>query len=126
MRIRVWSRMFKLAIILALIENQKENNIDGKLFSVDGNDKWLNNILNLIPKNFLEYSSFLYSKPKISSYNNQIISFHENLPDVSPNFIYLDGPSHRDVEGDIKNIMFKENKLKITKESLSMLKNIEE
>lgn len=110
------------AIILALIENQKENNIDGKLFSVDGNDKWLSNILKLLPKNFLEYSSFLYSKPKISSFNNQIISMHDDLPDISPNFIYLDGPSHRDVEGDIKNIMFKEKIIEDNKSKFKYIK----
>tara|TARA_B110000037_G_C17012322_1_gene461841 strand:+ start:195 stop:995 length:801 start_codon:yes stop_codon:yes gene_type:complete len=95
-----------IAICLALKENELKNKISGRLFSVDGNEDWIKNTENKIANDLKKYVQFHYSKASISSHNGQIVSYHNNLPNVSPNFIYLDGPSPLDVGGNINGISF--------------------
>tara|TARA_B110000008_G_C16797947_1_gene495428 strand:+ start:32 stop:808 length:777 start_codon:yes stop_codon:yes gene_type:complete len=100
-----------IAICLALKDNQTEDNILGRLFSIDGNQEWIKNTENKVDDDLKKFVTFHYSKSKITNYNGQIASLHESLPDVSPNFIYLDGPSPLDVGGDINGISFNSKNL---------------
>ena len=101
-----------IAITLALKKNCEKNNILGKLFSVDGNEKWLENTKNKLDKNLLDYVKFYYSKPYISKYKDQLVTYHEVLPDISPNFIYLDGPAPDDVVNTLNGITFNSKTIK--------------
>ncbi len=108
-----------IAICLALKENKDKENISGKLFSVDGNEEWIKNTENKVDNELKEFVKFHYSKTKITKYNGQVSSLHEDLPDVSPNFIYLDGPSPLDVEGEINGITFNsKNKKNLNKNDI--------
>ena len=97
---------------LALKENESKNNILGKLFSVDGNKEWIENTKSKISKDLKKYVQFHFSKATIAKHNGSIVSFHESLPNVSPNLIYLDGPSPLDVGGNIHGLSFQSKPIK--------------
>ena len=59
-----------------------------------------------IDKDLKEYIQFHFSRAIISNYKGQVVSFHETLPNVSPNLIYLDGPSPSDVSVNINGLSF--------------------
>ncbi len=95
-----------IAIALALKKNNEIKNIEGKLFTVDGNKKWIENTKNKLHKDLSNYVKFYYSQPYISKFRDQLVTYHETLPDISPNFIYLDGPAPNDVVNDINGLSF--------------------
>ena len=101
-----------IAIGLALKENDLKDKIVGRLISVDGNKKWIENTKKKIDNELKEYIQFHFSKAVISTYNGQIVSLHESLPNVSPNLIYLDGPSPLDVSGNINGLSFQSKPIK--------------
>ena len=95
-----------ITIALALKKNHEKSKVSGKLFSVDGNEKWLDNTKNKLHEDLADYVKFYYSKPYISKFKDQLVTYHEVLPDISPNFIYLDGPAPDDVVNSINGITF--------------------
>lgn len=47
-----------------------------------------------------------YSAVKAGTYQDQMCSYYQKLPDIVPDFIYLDGPSPSDVKGNINGMTF--------------------
>ena len=95
-----------IAICVALKNNFEKFGVDGRLYSVDANQKWILNTEKKISSELKKFVKFHYSDAEIKIINNQIVSLHKNLPDISPNFIYLDGPSPLDVRGSINGLSF--------------------
>lgn len=102
-----------IAISLALKDNWEKDKVMGNLYTVDGNEKWLLNTQNKMKSDLKKFVKFHFSKAFISTHNGQLVTFHEKLPDVVPNFIYLDGPSPHDVEGNIKGLSFNKTSRRI-------------
>ena len=48
--------------------------------------------------------SFHYSECKVSTFNGRICTFYEDIPNICPDLIYLDGPDPRFVDGTVRNI----------------------
>jgi hypothetical protein len=96
-----------IAFALAAKVNEEKESFETRIFSIDSNINWIKNSENKLSPVLKKYVNFQYSKTKIINCKQQIASIHENLPDISPNLIYLDGPSGEDVDGDIYNISFK-------------------
>jgi hypothetical protein len=44
---------------------------------------------------------------QVGNFNGQLCHYYVNLPDIVPDFIYLDGPDPKDVNGDINGLSFK-------------------
>ena len=101
-----------IVIALALKENELKDKISGRLFSVDGNQYWIENTKKKIAEDLKKYVQFHFSKAIISNYNGHVTSIHESLPNVSPNLIYLDGPSPEDVIGNINGLSFQSKSIK--------------
>ena len=58
-------------------------------------------------QNFLKnYVSFNYSQVRINILNGQIVSLFDQLPDISPDIILLDGPNPESVKGSYKGLKF--------------------
>ena len=93
-----------IAICLALREIKAKENFIGKLISVEGNKKWFDNTKNKINDDLKPFVKIKYSASNSILIDNQLASLHESLPNVSPNFIYLDGPSQFNVKKDINGI----------------------
>lgn len=77
-----------------------------QVFSVDGSEGWLNYWRNELVDCLTGFVNFCYSGVKIGQWMGQVCSFYERLPDIVPDFIYLDGPDPAQVEGDIHGLSF--------------------
>jgi len=53
--------------------------------------------------------NFLYSKCRMTTFNNQICSEYQKLPNIVPDFIYLDGPDLDRLEGNTCGINLSKN-----------------
>lgn len=79
-----------------------------KVFSIDSNKKYLNLFKKKIPKKLLKFINLSYSSASITTFNDQICSKLNKIPNVTPDFIYVDGPSFLDVKGNIDGVHFKD------------------
>ncbi|NBO85594.1 MAG: hypothetical protein EBV38_04035 [Burkholderiaceae bacterium] len=87
-----------IAHALAKLANANPKNAY-KLYSIDGSKHWTEVTRAKIPKDLQSFVDLRYSKPIITRFNDRICHRHEQLPNITPDFIYLDGPSPYDVEG---------------------------
>jgi len=79
-----------------------------KLFSIDSNKKYLEIFKKTIPKSLLQFVNLNYSTASITTFKDQICSKLDKIPNITPDFIYVDGPSFLDVKGNIDGIHFKD------------------
>ena len=63
------------------------------IYSVEENKHFLNITKKRIPKHLLNYISLIFNKVDIINYQGKFALKHRNLPNISPDLIYLDGPS---------------------------------
>jgi len=96
-----------ICICLALKENEK-NGFNGQLYTVDAEKFWLENTESKLPPDLKKYVTFHYSPCSVTIINNQLATRFENLPNISPNFIYIDGPRPSSVKGKIHGLGFHE------------------
>ena len=76
-------------------------------FTVDASTKWLETSKSRLPSELAHHITFQHSPVKIGTHAGQLCHFYESLPDVVPDFVYLDGPDPKDVEGSIHGLTFK-------------------
>ena len=60
-----------------------------KCYSVDTNKKWIDEVKNKLDN---KTASFLWSYAYTGLYQGRLCSYYKTLPDVVPDFVYLDGP----------------------------------
>jgi len=77
-----------------------------KLFCVDPNKKWIKHCKAILPKNLKDIVVFHYSPVSVDKFNGQLCHTFDNLPNIIPDFIYLDGPNIADVKGSINGLSF--------------------
>ena len=95
------------ADILVLKEKPElRNRFMFQIFSVESDKKWIEYSQSNFPNHLLEHVNFHYSEIKIDTFNGRICHFYDNLPDIVPDFIYLDGPNPKDVKGSVNGITF--------------------
>ena len=92
-------------------ENLKEkpsirNRFQFQCFSVDTSEKWIATAKKRMPASLQAFVQFQYSRVEIGMHNGQICHFYKTLPDIVPDFIYLDGPDPQAVEGNINGMTF--------------------
>ena len=101
----------------ALEKNQKEweslhekpeirNRFMFQLFVVDASSEWIQNVKGRFPAHLLSRVHFQHSNVEIGTFNGQLCHYYKHLPDVIAEFIYLDGPSPKDVQGSINGLSF--------------------
>lgn len=77
-----------------------------QLFSLDASLNWIEKTKKRIPVHLLERVHINQSDVEIGQFNGQLCHFYQNLPDIVADFIYLDGPSPKDVKGSINGLSF--------------------
>jgi hypothetical protein len=77
------------------------------LFSVDASRQWLRFWARRIPNHLRSRVHLCYSRTSVGTFADQLCHYYEKLPDVIPDFVYLDGPSPRDVHGSIRGLSFR-------------------
>ena len=101
----------------ALEKNQAEwESLSGKpeirnrfmfqLFVVDASESWIAHTKDRFPEHLVSRVHFQQSNVEIGTFNGQLCHYYKNLPDIVPDFIYLDGPSPKDVQGQINGLSF--------------------
>tara|TARA_X000000950_G_scaffold285493_1_gene391608 strand:+ start:2629 stop:3450 length:822 start_codon:yes stop_codon:yes gene_type:complete len=70
-------------------------------FSVDNNKKWISVCKKSAKTDLVRYH---YSRCSISTFNDRICTYYDNLPNICPDLIYLDGPDQFSPIGHIRGI----------------------
>jgi hypothetical protein len=83
-----------------------EMNGEGELYSVEANEYWLQNTKRKLPKDLAMRTNLIHSTVHCHMLNGQFCSLYDNLPNVSPNFIYVDAPHGSDVLGTVNGLTF--------------------
>ncbi len=101
----------------ALAKNQQEwdalsdkpeirNRFMFQLFSLDASSEWIEHTRRRFPEHLRERVHFRQSDVKIGQFNGQLCHYYDQLPDVVADLIYLDGPSAKDVQGELNGLSF--------------------
>ena len=78
-----------------------------QIFTVDASSKWIDHTKEIFPIDLNNFVSFSLSDVHIGTFNGRLCHFYEKLPNIVPDFIYLDGPSPEHVKGSINGLDFK-------------------
>lgn len=89
-----------------------------KIYSIDASEKWIENTLKNIPKSLSKFITLNYSKTSIQKYNGEVCHCYNDLPDIVPDFIYLDGPDPNDVSGYVNGLSFRTGRTPISADIL--------
>jgi hypothetical protein len=85
-------------IAIAYLFQQRGN---GRVYSIEADPKWAELVQQAINQlGLAEYCSIEQSTPRLVQDSLQVYSLFENLPNVRPDLIYLDGPSPLSVIGN--------------------------
>lgn len=98
--------MNKIEFDSLTIKKELRNSQLFKHFVVESNEFWLANTKANFPETLKDFVSFNFSECRINLYNGQICSLYDSIPNIVPDFIYLDGPDPLDVKGEINGINF--------------------
>jgi hypothetical protein len=77
-----------------------------KLFSVDASQHWIAQARKRLPPDLLARVTISYSRVIAGTFNGRLCHYYETLPNVVADFIYLDGPSVKDIEGSVHGLDF--------------------
>ena len=77
-----------------------------QLFSVDASEEWIAKTKQRFPRHLVDRVHFHLSDVEIGTHNGQLCHYYRDLPDIVPDFIYLDGPAGKDVRGSIRGLSF--------------------
>jgi hypothetical protein len=70
--------------------------------SIDNNKEWIEVTKSTSP--FLKNIFFHYCPCQITTFNDRICTMYDNIPNICPDFIYLDAPDQFSAIGDIRGI----------------------
>ena len=77
-----------------------------QVFAVDARKEWIRVSVARIPDHLRPRVSTIHSPVSIGSFQGQLCHFYDTLPDVVPDFVYLDGPDPQDVIGAVHGLSF--------------------
>ena len=77
-----------------------------QVFTVDPSREWMEIARARFPTHLRDRVHFHPSEVEIGTFQGQLCHYFTSLPDVIPDFIYLDGPQPADVKGSIRGLTF--------------------
>lgn len=77
-----------------------------QVFSVDANQRWIGHTEGRIPSYLAPRVHLTHSTVSATTFGGRLCHTYDNLPDVVPDFIYLDGPDPADVAGSVHGLSF--------------------
>lgn len=75
-------------------------------FSVDTSEEWIATADKRTPAELKPFINFKHSEVEIGTYQGQLCHYYKQLPDIIPDFIYIDGPDPQAVKGSINGMTF--------------------
>tara|TARA_B100000315_G_C14463417_1_gene534831 strand:+ start:166 stop:984 length:819 start_codon:yes stop_codon:yes gene_type:complete len=70
--------------------------------SIDNNEEWIDSVKAEFPN--LKNTEFHFCPCEIGTFNSKICTYYNNVPNICPDFIYLDAPDQFSVNGDIRGL----------------------
>ena len=77
-----------------------------QVFSVDANQRWIDHTNGRIPAHLAARVHLSHSVVSATTFGGRLCHTYDNLPDVVPDFIYLDGPDPADAAGAVNGLSF--------------------
>lgn len=77
-----------------------------KLFSLDASEHWIERTRARLPAELAGRVRFSHSRVVAGTFNGRLCHYYEKLPNVVADFIYLDGPMPKHVEGSVHGLDF--------------------
>ncbi len=84
------------------VKNLRLNNA-GEIHCLDNEKKWLNETRKKTKK-YRKFIKLHFSDSYMDKFNGKICTSFKNLPNINPDFIYLDGPDQFNIKGNINSI----------------------
>ncbi len=75
-----------------------------EVHSLDNSKNWIEQTKENLPEDLTEYVHFHFSDVEMSTFNGRICTMYQELPNICPDFIYLDGPEQFNVQGNVRGI----------------------
>ena len=90
------------------LENPQEirNRFMFELYAVDSDKKWIEHTQSDFPQHLKEFVHFHFSEVHIGTFNDRLCHYYDSIPNIIPDFIYLDGPNPKDVQGEVHGLNF--------------------
>lgn len=82
------------------------NRFPFQVFSVDASETWIASAKTRIPKSLESRIHLHHSTVHIGMFQERMCHFYDHLPDIVADFIYIDGPAPKDVQGSINGMSF--------------------
>jgi Methyltransferase domain len=99
-----------LVMAHALKQRHKPSSAEfSKIYSVDTSEEWIQNLKQKLPDDLTTFVTITQSDVEILEHNGQLCHAYQKLPNVRPDFIYLDGPDPRAVKGNVRGLEFTMN-----------------
>ncbi len=76
------------------------------LHSVDASETWIAKAQSRVPEKLRGRVTFCHSGVSAGTWNGQLCHFYDRLPDIVPDFVYLDGPDPAHVTGNVRGLSF--------------------
>jgi len=101
----------------AIVKNKKDfdalhekpdirNDHKFKIFSLDTSSEWVENTKKILPLELTEYIQFETSDVHIGTFNDRICHYFDKLPNIIPDFVYVDGPFKSHIQGSFNGLNF--------------------
>jgi hypothetical protein len=78
----------------------------GTLYTVDADAHWIENTRQKLKGNLSDRVIFHHSEAECGVHDGQLVANYKSLPNIVPQFIYLDGPFPTDVKGNVRGLDF--------------------
>jgi hypothetical protein len=88
----------------SFVESNLRRSNPFQCFSVDNNEEWISVCRKTAATSLVKYH---HSQCSISTFNGRVCSFFDDLPNICPDLIYLDGPDQFSPTGDVRGITTK-------------------
>ena len=77
-----------------------------QLFSVDANERWIEHTRGRLPASLADRVHLTHSTVSATTFGGRLCHTYDQVPDVVPDLIYLDGPDPADVQGNVGGLSF--------------------
>ncbi|MDH3347084.1 MAG: hypothetical protein OEM02_03145 [Desulfobulbaceae bacterium] len=95
-----------------------------QIFTVDTSKKWLATTRDRIPAELAQRMHLSHSEVEIGTFNGQLCHYYKQLPNIVPDFIYLDGPDPKAVQGEINGLSFQCDERTVMSGDLLLMESI--
>lgn len=79
-----------------------------RLLALETHEKWRENTESKVQTaDLADFVTILPASVHVAEYNGQLCHFYDELPDVVPDFVYLDGPASSSIQGEVNGLSFR-------------------